>query len=145
MALFVVAGVLSLTAGLGIGALVGPHSPEVVVVVEEPNHAMPVQPPKIKKVPPGKAAQLPPAPNLDFTTFDEQLVSLMNNKKQLQGGGGKSSHLRASVVYDKEYYTPVLHHHQQQQQQQQQQPVRSNENQTKKPTSVSSVYGVSWF
>lgn len=117
MALFVVTGILSLSAGLGIGALLPPHEHQ-----HQQHPKKQVTVPHIKvasahsqvpmRVPVPKKAAVPNDKILDFTDFDKSLLKLVENSKPakpspLQGGQTRNqSTLRKSVVENSEFYSP---------------------------------------
>lgn len=123
MALLVVTGLLSLSAGMGIGALLPPHHqhstktetvPHIKLLSPQSPIPQRVSVPSRKAVPNKKVATKQVLPNdkiLDFTDFDKSLLKLVENKSQsvkkplpqLQGG---QSTLRKSVVENSEFYSP---------------------------------------
>jgi hypothetical protein len=105
MALFVITSALSLTAGMGMGALLpvtptlskpAPHRPA-------PNRQQKQQRGRLqgggKPVDTTRAFKKEQAAfkNLDFTEFDENLMEMLKKPK---------STIRPSVAYNPEYYTP---------------------------------------
>lgn len=103
MALFVLTGALSLTAGMGMGAL-------LPVTPKQPHSQRPAPPHQTQRAPlKGGGKQMETTrgvkkqevaaafKNLDFTEFDENLMEMLKQPK---------STIRASVAHDPEYYTP---------------------------------------
>lgn len=131
MALLVVTGLLSLSAGMGIGALLPPHhqhstKKETVPHIKLLSPQSPI--PQRVSVMSRKAVAnkkkvatkqvLPNDKILDFTDFDKSLLKLVENKSQAvknqpqtppppppQLKGGQST-LRKSVVDNSEFYSP---------------------------------------
>ena len=115
MALFVVTGILSLSAGLGIGALLPPHHERPAKKVVVPHIKVASAHSQVPmRVPVPKKATVPNDKILDFTDFDKSLLKLVENSKPtkpapLQGGQAqnqKQSTLRKSVVENSEFYSP---------------------------------------
>lgn len=113
MALFVLTGALSLTAGMGMGALI-PVKPKKV---HKPN------PPVLYKNVPlkggAKPNATPTAAGLDFTEFDENLIQMLQEKPTVPVQPVRSAvpvqpvhpavpvrTIRPSVAMSPEYYTP---------------------------------------
>jgi hypothetical protein len=116
MALFALTGVISLGAGMGLGALI-PVSPRPVKVVsQKPNKSQ--LPPKLQG---GDATKMktqvtakvkthvnpksdnkpePSAPTLEFDEFDKSLM------KMLEAHPTKVSTIHPSVAYNPQYYSP---------------------------------------
>ena len=118
MALFVVTGLLSLSAGMGIGALLPPHhqhsTKKETVPQLSPQSPIPRRVSVTNRKASPKKTVLPNDKILDFTDFDNSLLKLVENKSQavqkpsaqqsqLQGG---QSTLRKSVVENSEFYSP---------------------------------------
>ena len=109
MALFVVTGILSLSAGLGIGALLPPHhehpktkllkSQGPVPHIKVASSSVP------QRIPAPKKQALPSDKILDFTDFDKSLLKLVENKNPPKLQGGQST-LKKSVVENSEFYSP---------------------------------------
>jgi hypothetical protein len=131
MALFVLTSVLSLSAGLGIGALVPIHEQENVQQLKGGGHVKKMNPKidpvpqrvhsvpqrvqsvpqRVQSVPQRVQSVSPKTPVLDFTDFDKSLMNLVQNQRSsvsLKGGGTcqKFSTLRKSVVANSNFYSP---------------------------------------
>lgn len=117
MALFALTGILSLGAGMGVGALLPVSGKPKPITRATPmpmvNVPQPSLPPSSVTIKPtkklqggGAQAPLKQAPlkqehqTLDFDEFDKSLM------KMLQGQPGKISTIRPSVAYDSQYYSP---------------------------------------
>lgn len=115
MALFALTGILSLGAGMGVGALLPVSGKPKPITRATPmpmvNVPQPSLPPSSVTIKPtkklqggGAQAPLKQEPSkqhtLDFDEFDKSLM------KMLQGQPGKISTIRPSVAYDSQYYSP---------------------------------------
>ena len=101
MALFVLTGVLSLGAGIGIGALLPDHSERQVVL--KPKSTKPPAVLKTQHRAPQRKLEggASPVQTLNFNDFDKSLMKMLQTQP-----AAKMSTMRRSVAKDPRFYSP---------------------------------------
>lgn len=104
MALFALTGLLSLGAGMGVGALI-PVAPSSSQARRKPRQPKP-EPNVLHSVPAPAAPAAPAAPQLeggalDFDEFDKSLMKMIQTPAK-----SKFSTIDPAVAYDPKYYSP---------------------------------------